>query len=227
MALKSYTRRKSQQLTANFSSGEFDCKGSQCKCTATRLDSRLVRRLQMLRRMAGREIFINSGNRCTSHNRRVGGSSSSYHLSTKGKAADIVISGMTPAQMAKLAQQAGFTGVGKYDGVQGHFVHVDVRPTPYCWVNTSGTDRPVSGHGGQLPRNPHKVGTRTLRTGARGEDVKAVQWVLNYFGFRCAVDGIFGSETKAAVEAFQQELRLKKDGIAGPQTLEAVREVTA
>ncbi len=226
MALKKYTRRKSQQITANFTSGEFDCKGTGCKCAVTRVDSRLVRKLQMLRHLTGRVIVVNSGNRCAGHNRSVGGSASSYHLSTKGKAADIVISGMTPAQMAKLAQEVGFTGVGQYNGTQGRFVHVDVRPTPYYWLNTNGTDRPVEGHGGTKLSNPHRPGTRTLRQGSKGEDVKALQWVLDRFGYKCTVDGIYGSETKAAVTAFQQELLLKKDGIAGPETLEAVREVS-
>ena len=225
MAVKTYMRGSAVQLTANFNTKEFDCKGATCRCTATRLDSRLVRKLQMLRRLSGKAIVINSGNRCQSHNRRVGGSSSSYHLNTKGKAADIVIMGMTPAQMAKLAQEVGFTGVGCYDGKQGCFVHVDVRPTPYCWRNTDGVDRSVSGHGGTKPVNPYKLGSRTLQKGSTGEDVKALQWVLDRFGYKCDIDGILGEETKAAVTAFQQELLLKKDGIAGPETLTAIKEV--
>jgi|GEM_PF-2025012 len=226
MALIRYTRRKSQDITANFTSKEFDCKGAKCRCGITRLDSRLVRKLQMLRRLSGKPIVINSGNRCAGHNREVGGTANSYHLNTKGKAADIVIRGLTPPQMAKLAQEVGFTGIGQYNGTQGHFIHVDVRPKKYFWLNTNGVDRAVSGHGGKMPQNPHRHGTRTLRTGSAGEDVKALQWVLDRFGYKCTVDGIYGSETKAAVMAFQKELLLKTDGIAGPETLTAVREVS-
>jgi len=45
-------------------------------------------------------------------------------------------------------------------------------------------------------------------------------------GYKCAVDCIYGEETRAAVAAFQQELLLKKDGIAGPETLTAIKEVS-
>ena len=116
MALNRYQRGRSVPVTANFTSGEFDCRGRQCRCSVTRIDSRLARKLQMLRRLAGGTVTVTSGNRCPSHNRAVGGASSSCHLNTKGTAADIVVAGMTPAQAAKLAQEIGFTGIGRYDG---------------------------------------------------------------------------------------------------------------
>lgn len=226
MALIRYDRGRSKAVTANFASAEFDCKGKSCRCTATRLDSRLARKLQMLRRLTGRPVTVTSGNRCASHNRDVGGASSSNHLNTKGQAADIVVAGLTPAQIARLAQEIGFRGIGRYDGTAGRFVHVDVRSKPYFWHNTTGVDRPVSGHGGTQPTNPCQLGTRTLRNGSSGEDVRAVQWVLARFGYKCAVDGSYGPETAAAVRSFQQELLLEADGITGPVTLTALREVS-
>lgn len=225
MALIRYDRGSPRAVTADFSSKEFDCKGSTCRCSVTRVDSRLGRRLQMLRRLAGRAIIITSGNRCAEHNRRVGGASSSNHLNTKGRAADIVIPGLSPAQVAKLAQQAGFGGIGRYDGTAGRFVHVDVRTTPYYWHNTTGVDRAVSGHGGVHPANPFRLGSRTLRNGSAGEDVRAVQWILNRCGFGCTVDGSYGPKTTAAVKDFQRQLLLEPDGITGPATLTALREV--
>lgn len=227
MALISYQRGRSVPVTANFSSGEFDCKGARCRCTVTRIDSRLARKLQMLRRLCGSAVYITSGNRCPTHNRSVGGSSASFHLNTTGKAADIVVAGMTPAQVAKLAQQLGFTGIGRYDGTAGRFVHVDVRPKAYYWHNTSGTDRPVSGHGGTRQTNPYKRSTVTLRRGSDGDGVRHVQWALNRFGYRCAVDGNFGPATLAAVKDLQRDLLLETDGIVGPDTHAALREVLA
>lgn len=226
MALIRYERGKSVPVTANFRSGEYDCKGKRCRCTVTRVDSRLARKLQMLRRLTGRAITITSGNRCATHNRDVGGASSSYHLSTKGKAADIVVSGMTPAQTAKLAQEIGFTGIGRYDGTAGRFVHVDVRPVPYYWHNTTGTDRPVGGHGGTKPLNPYAIGSATLRSGSKGSDVRALQWILDRFGYNCAVDGEFGPATERAVKEFQRDLLLDADGIVGPDTRTALLEVS-
>lgn len=226
MALVKYTRGKEVRLTKNFTTREFDCKGKTCRCIVTRLDTRLVRKLQMLRRRLGKPITINSGNRCAAHNREVGGSSSSYHLNTKGKAADIAVKGVSPAELARVAQELGFTGVGRYDGTQGRFVHVDVRPSPYFWLNTNGENRPITTHGGERMKNPYTLAARTLRIGSKGNDVRAVQWVLDAFGFECSVDGDFGSQTAQAVREFQSELLLTADGIVGEKTLAALREVS-
>ena len=61
---------------------------------------------------------------------------------------------------------------------------------------------------------------RTLKNGSQGEDVRALQEMLNKLGFSCGkADGIFGKNTEAAVKAFQAINGLTCDGIAGPQTL--------
>ena len=54
----------------------------------------------------------------------------------KGRAIDLVVPGATDEEVAKLAREQGFTGVGVYP-VSG-FVHVDVRERSYFWVDTSG-----------------------------------------------------------------------------------------
>lgn len=226
MALIRYQRGRSVPVTANFSSGEFDCKGKRCRCTVTRIDSRLARKLQMLRRLCGGAVTITSGNRCPTHNSDVGGASSSCHLNTKGRAADVVTAGMTPAQAAKLAQEIGFTGIGRYDGSAGRFVHVDVRPQAYYWHNTNGTDRAVSGHGGTKPVNPYSRSSAVLRRGSKGNGVRHAQWILNRFNYKCDVDGDFGPATEAAVKQFQRDLLLEADGIIGADTRTALREVS-
>src|SRR5205085_1929137 len=58
--------------------------------------------------------------------------------------------------------------------------------------------------------------------GAKGEDVRAVQDVLNFHVRRrppLAVDGAFGPLTHARVVEFQKANRLKPDGIVGPNTM--------
>ena len=63
--------------------------------------------------------------------------------------------------------------------------------------------------------------TMTLKKGASGEAVRALQEMLNNLGYSCgAADGVFGSKTRAAVLAFQHDEGLTADGIAGPKTLE-------
>ncbi len=54
--------------------------------------------------------------------------------------------------------------------------------------------------------------------GSTGEDVKSVQYLVTAHGHSTNVDGIFGPNTKAAVEAFQSSQGLGVDGIVGPQT---------
>jgi len=57
-----------------------------------------------------------------------------------------------------------------------------------------------------------------LKQGSRGEDVRRLQGLLSAQGFKIAVDGRFGLNTKYAVQAFQDENGLKDDGIVGPAT---------
>lgn len=59
--------------------------------------------------------------------------------------------------------------------------------------------------------------------GSRGEEVRKIQERLKKWGYyKGNVDGIYGSQTKAAVEYFQRKNGLAVDGIAGPQTLAAI-----
>ncbi len=62
---------------------------------------------------------------------------------------------------------------------------------------------------------------RTLKKGAQGDDVRAMQEMLNNLGYYCGTaDGIFGNKTCEAVKDFQEYNNLTIDGIAGPKTLE-------
>ncbi|HET7628695.1 MAG TPA: peptidoglycan-binding protein [Bacillales bacterium] len=59
-----------------------------------------------------------------------------------------------------------------------------------------------------------------LKMGDRGADVKTLQTKLRSLNYYWdALDGIFGSHTRAAVISYQRDHGLAVDGIAGPQTL--------
>ncbi len=59
--------------------------------------------------------------------------------------------------------------------------------------------------------------------GSRGEEVRQIQTKLKRWGYYDGnVDGIYGSQTLAAVKWFQRKNGLKVDGIAGKNTLEAM-----
>jgi hypothetical protein len=60
------------------------------------------------------------------------------------------------------------------------------------------------------------------KEGSTGEDVKTVQYLVTAHGHSTAVDGTFGAQTKAAVEAFQSSRGLSVDGEVGNQTWPAL-----
>jgi uncharacterized protein YcbK (DUF882 family) len=54
----------------------------------------------------------------------------------KGRAMDIIVPGVPDLEVAQFARDMGFVGVGVYPTSQ--FVHVDIRPRSYFWVDYSG-----------------------------------------------------------------------------------------
>lgn len=78
--------------------------------------------------------------------------------------------------------------------------------------------------------SPAAVSEPTLRKGTRGEAVRRMQRALVERGFslpRYGVDGKFGTETRAAVRAFQTAAGLVVDGVCGPKTWAALKGGTA
>lgn len=61
-----------------------------------------------------------------------------------------------------------------------------------------------------------------LQNGSEGDLVSALQEALNNEGYDLEVDGIFGDGTEAAVRDYQSNNDLSSDGIAGPDTLNAL-----
>lgn len=54
----------------------------------------------------------------------------------KGRAMDLIVPGIADEEVARFAREMGFAGVGVYPTSQ--FVHVDIRPRSYFWVDYSG-----------------------------------------------------------------------------------------
>ncbi|MEW5856799.1 MAG: peptidoglycan-binding domain-containing protein [Cyanobacteriota bacterium] len=62
-----------------------------------------------------------------------------------------------------------------------------------------------------------------LKNGSQGAVVTEVQTVLKQQGlYKGGIDGVYGSQTRSAVIAFQQARNLSPDGIVGPQTWQAM-----
>lgn len=83
------------------------------------IDTRAMDKLQALRDLMGVPFRINSAYRNPRHNALVGGKPLSRHV--KGDAFDISIHNLDRVQLARYAEQVGFTGMGFYNS----FLHVD------------------------------------------------------------------------------------------------------
>ncbi|WP_053954675.1 YcbK family protein [Inediibacterium massiliense] len=105
-------------ISKNFKLKEFECRdGSHL----VKVDEKLIILLQILRDRVQKPIIITSGFRTEKYNQRVGGAKKSQHL--LGRAADIKVPGVYPDEVAKIAKEIGFKGIGVYK----NFTHVDVR----------------------------------------------------------------------------------------------------
>ena len=120
-------------LSSNFDTEEF---GVQCRCgcgfgsNVEDTNPKLWEVLETLRSVCGdNPIRINSCARCKSYNRSVGSTDTSQHVF--GNAADIVIQGKTPREVANIAEELwpNTYGIGRYS----QFTHIDVRRRKARW----------------------------------------------------------------------------------------------
>ncbi len=105
-------------LSKNFDREEFACK---CGCGFDVVDAETLKIVQGIRDFFGVAVKVTSGCRCYSHNLKVGGVSNSRHK--LGKACDMQISGVEPAQVRDYidTRYGNKYAVGIYDT----FTHVD------------------------------------------------------------------------------------------------------
>jgi uncharacterized protein YcbK (DUF882 family) len=115
-------------ISENFDRSEFACK---CGCGFDTVDAELIKVLEDIRGAFGVPIKINSGCRCETHNKEIGGSVHSQHK--KGRAADIVVEGINAGAVQGLVdgRWPSLGGMGRY----GVFTHVDTRSGPIArWM---------------------------------------------------------------------------------------------
>ena len=231
MATNTYKKGQKTKLSENFNSLEFDCHGSGC-CTETTINPKLVEYVQKIRDHFGKSITVTSGYRCPVHNKRIGGATGSRH--SKGDAADIVVAGVAPREVAKYAESIGIKGIGLYEtNADGHFTHVDTRDVKSFWYGQNEAKRTTFGGStpapapAPTPTPQPSINNDVLSIGDTGEDVRELQEWLVKLGYNVGSkgpDGDFGSKTYAAVIDFQRKHDLDDDGIVGPLTKKAIKE---
>ena len=112
------------QIAKNFMLRELECKDGSHQVA---VKAELIEKLQRLRDLIGQPVIVTSGYRNPSHNAAVGGAAQSRHLT--GEAADIRVPELHPDEVAQIATDVGFNGVGIYSS----FTHVDIRTQPTRW----------------------------------------------------------------------------------------------
>jgi uncharacterized protein YcbK (DUF882 family) len=113
--------------TKHFDSKEFECK---CGCGSYVQNTALLILLEDVRNKFNKPVTINSSTRCEKHNKNVGGSEYSMHLS--GHAADIVVKDTHPDSVYRYLNSCGYAdliGLGSYTS----FTHVDTRGKRARW----------------------------------------------------------------------------------------------
>lgn len=237
MAIKTYRKDYRTALSANFKSNEFACKGKGC-CSSVQIDTNLVSYLQQIRNHFGAAVTINSGYRCAKHNKAVGGASGSYH--TKGMAADIVVKGVKPAEVAKYAESIGVLGIGLYEASDGNFVHIDTRSAKSFWYGHKQAYRSTFGGVNKVKEWQKAAIADGFKfasgaDGIWGKECEAVakkaickKQLIGYKNINltkiiqkavgCTADGKFGNNTKDFVKAYQKRYGLTADGVVGLNT---------
>lgn len=236
MAIKEYRKDYKTQLSANFKVNEFSCKGKGC-CSKVLIDDKLVEYLQRIRNYFGKAITINSGYRCAKHNKAVGGAPNSNH--TKGMAADIVVEGVKPTEVAKYAESIGILGIGLYEtSKDGYFVHIDTRTSKSFWYGQSQIKRTT--FGGENPIRAWQTAAKADGYAIQidgiwgGDSVTVAKKAIckkRLIGYKnrnltkivqktvgVTADGKFGNSTKKAVQAWQKRMGIVADGKVGYNT---------
>jgi hypothetical protein len=244
MAIKTYKKTDTTKLSKNFSVCEFSCHGNGC-CTTVKIDEKLVQFLQKIRDHFGKAVTITSGYRCPEHNKSANGATSSRHV--KGQAADIVVDGVAPAEVAKYAESIGILGIGLYEtSKDGFFVHVDTRTEKSFWYgqkqeyrSTFGGTNPVKewqlaaiADGFKFPSGADGIWGAECVSAARKAIVKR-RLLYRYKNLTrivqkavgVPVDGKCGNNTSNAIKAYQKKHGLKPDGEVGLATWKVILNI--
>lgn len=128
MLMFSYKYAAEKRLSPHFRVREFHSKHDPCDEVI--VDAKLLTLLERIRNHVGKPVHINSGYRSPEYNRTLK-NASPHSQHCNGKAADIWVEGVTPQQIADIAEC--YLGSSGGIGVYKNFTHVDVRNGSARW----------------------------------------------------------------------------------------------
>ena len=128
MLTYSYKNSAEKRLSPHFRVREFHSKHDPSDIV--KVDERLLTLLENIRNHVGKPVHLNSGYRSPEYNATLKNASPrSQHCN--GKAADIWVEGVTPKQIADIAEC--YLGSSGGIGIYKTFTHVDVRTSCARW----------------------------------------------------------------------------------------------
>lgn len=180
--------------------------------------------------------IVTSGYRTPSHNKAIGGASSSVH--TEGYAMDCHFqnSKYSTKEICCMAQDLGFRGIGY---INTNAVHLDMKNRTYRGDETRDYSNNVGGDfykyfgiAHNLPTSSNQVDSSSFPTLRKNNKnryyTRILQEQLKKKGYKGAdgkvltIDGLWGQNTSYAVQNFQRDKRLVVDNIVGKQTWKAL-----
>ena len=123
-SIRMIPKEKELELCTGLSHDEFKCRCNNPRCDYTLISPLLLKSYQDLREYYGKPLTINSGFRCRSHNKAVGGSENSSHA--KGLAIDISLNGIGTVERTVLINLG--TKLFSYTREYDNFFHLQINP---------------------------------------------------------------------------------------------------
>lgn len=187
-------------ISPHFRIREFACHDGS---DLIKIDDRLPLLLEDIRTLFdGAKLTINSSYRNEAYNKRIGGAVNSQHC--KGTAADIMVQGISPTDVAEAAEYylKNKGGIGLY--MASKFTHVDVREIKSRWYEKK--------NGTTAVRGSFDTSSAIKRLEANSEMVEGSKMIVNgkeYATQRILKDGINYIKARDLANALNMDITSK------------------